>query len=389
MFRIFGGKKTIYADYASGTPLDSKVKKAMFPYLFLGSGFGNPASVHSFGRKTKQAVDESRKSIARQLQVQPDEIIFTGGGTEGNNLAISGVLFSSPVKRPHIITTSIEHSSVLEPIRAWEGRGALVTYLPVDASGRINMGELKKAITSETVLVSIAYANGEIGTVEKIREIGNVVEQYRKKQPIYFHTDASQAAQFFELMPNDLRVDLLTLDASKLYGPKGVGALFVKRGTPITPLVRGGGQERGLRPGTENVSGIVGLSTALKKTAEVRESETLRTASLRNLLRRKIIEEVPEANVNGEGEILPHFLNICIPGVDAEFLSVRLDREGVAVSSASACRSISGSGSSYVIEALPGRAGCGKSSLRISLGRETTLRDIERIAATLTRLLRS
>ena len=388
MFNFLKKDKRIYADYAASTPLDKKVLKAMLPYLSNDLNFGNPSSVHSFGRKAKDAVQDSRKNIAQILKVQSDEIIFTSGGTESDNLAIFGSIKSSASKRPHIITSVIEHSAVLEPIRTLERKGISVTYLGVGEDGRINIEELKKAINSETVLVSIAWVNGEVGTIEKIREIGNIIKKYKESQPIYFHTDASQAAQFLNIIPKDRGIDLMTLDSSKIYGPKGVGILFVRRGTPLSPIIFGGMQERGLRAGTENVPGVVGFAKALEIGERMKSSEEKRLKSLRDLLWQKLSKSIDGASVNGFPNTLPNFLNICIPGVDAEFLSVKLDREGIAVSSASACRSISGSGSSYVIEAMRGVDDCSKSSLRFSFGRATSIRDIERIAKILPRLIK-
>ena len=388
MFNFLKKDKRIYADYAASTPLDKKVLKAMLPYLSNDLNFGNPSSVHSFGRKAKDAVQDSRKNIAQILKVQSDEIIFTSGGTESDNLAIFGSIKSSASKRPHIITSVIEHSAVLEPIRTLERKGISVTYLGVGEDGRINIEELKKAINSETVLISIAWVNGEVGTIEKIREIGNIIKKYKESQPIYFHTDASQAAQFLNIIPKDRGIDLMTLDSSKIYGPKGVGILFVRRGTPLSPIIFGGMQERGLRAGTENVPGVVGFAKALEIGERMKSSEEKRLKSLRDLLWQKLSKSIDGASVNGFPNTLPNFLNICIPGVDAEFLSVKLDREGIAVSSASACRSISGSGSSYVIEAMRGVDDCSKSSLRFSFGRATSIRDIERIAKILPRLIK-
>ena len=388
MFKFLKKDKRIYADYAASTPLDKKVLKAMLPYLSNDLNFGNPSSVHSFGRKAKDAVQDSRKNIAQILKVQSDEIIFTSGGTESDNLAIFGSIKSSASKRPHIITSVIEHSAVLEPIRTLERKGISVTYLGVGEDGRINIEELKKAINSETVLISIAWVNGEVGTIEKIREIGNIIKKYKESQPIYFHTDASQAAQFLNIIPKDRGIDLMTLDSSKIYGPKGVGILFVRRGTPLSPIIFGGMQERGLRAGTENVPGIVGFAKSLEVVERVKSSEEKRLKSLRDLLWQKLSKSIDGASVNGFPNTLPNFLNICIPGVDAEFLSVKLDREGIAVSSASACRSISGSGSSYVIEAMRRGDDCSKSSLRFSFGRGTSIKDIKYIAKVLPKIIK-
>lgn len=385
MFSFLKRKRGVYADYASATPLDPTVKKEIERSF---SFFGNPASIHSFGRDAKEALEEARVKIARLFQTQADEIVFTSGGTESNNLAIFGFAHASGTSLS-IITSGIEHSSILEPIRALEGKGAHVTYLPVNDQGRISQIDLKNELEKAKgiVLVSLAYANGEIGTIEDVRGIGRIIKGYKEKKAVYFHTDASQAAAFLRILPNDLFVDLLTVDASKIYGPKGAGLLFVKRGTPLSPLFRGGGQERGVRPGTENVSGAVGLASALTLADSYRERETKRLEILRDSLKEKILAYVPNASVNGAGSILPNFLNVCIPSIDAEFFAVRLDSLGIALSSASACRSISGSGSSYVIESLPGRAGCGKSSLRISLGRNSKGSDVEKIADAIRSLL--
>lgn len=376
--RVFKKSGRIYADFASATPVDPEVSKAMEPYL--ADVFGNPASIHEEGRQAKLAIENARKEIALSLQVQPDEIVFTSGGTESNNLAIFGILGASK-GRGHIITSSIEHGSVLEAVRSLESAGTPASYLSVDEKGRVDEGVLEKAITKETALISIAHANGEIGTIEKIRRLGRVAQGRKEGQPLYFHTDASQSACYLRLQPNDMHVDLLSIDASKIYGPKGVGLLFVKRGIPFRPLFRGGLQERGLRAGTENVAGIVGLAKALSRAETLRERESKRLSALRDLLERKLRSLLPNVEFHGDaGERLPHILNMYLPGVDTEFLSVKLDQRGIAVSSASACRSISGEGSSYVIEALPGKQGHGKSSLRISLGRTTRTQDIDFIA---------
>ncbi len=365
-------RSVVYADFAAFTPPAKEVLEVMreAQSRFLG----NPSSIHTYGRDARSAIEAARAEIALELQVKSDELLFTSGGTESNNIAIFGVSGAARTDTPHIITTRIEHSSVLAPIRAIEKEGGEVTYLSVDTGGRIDLSELRRAIRKETVLVSIAHANGELGTIENIRAIGKTLDPYREQQPIYFHSDASQAAHFLRILPNDLSVDLLTADGSKMYGPSSSGLLFVRRGTPLRPRLFGGGQERGLRPGTENVSAILGLrqAVALSSKGRVRDGERLQ--KLRDWLKAELIKNIPGILFNGErGEILPHMLNVCIPGIDAEFASVKIDSYGVALSSASACRSIGGGdGSSYVIEEIPERKGCGMSSLRVSLGRSTT-----------------
>lgn len=382
----FKNKKPIYADYASSTPLDEGVLKDMLPYLKQESGFGNPSSIHFFGREAKEAVEKSRKDIARIFQVKSDEIVFTSGGTESNNLAILGVVKSFSGEQGEVITTKIEHSSTLEPIKHLESLGHKVTYLSVDNKGRISLSDLEKSINKETCLVSVAHSNAEIGSVERIHSIGVFLKKFKESQPIYFHTDGSQAFNYEKILPSDSGIDLMSIDGSKIYGPKGMGFLFVKRGTPISPIIRGGMQERGLRAGTENVASIVGLASAIKKADSLREKEIIRVKKLRDKLKSNLEGISKEALFNGEGD-MPNTLNICIPGIDAEFFAVRLDKEGVAASSASACRSISGSGSSYVIEALPGHSGCSRSSIRISLGRFSREKDISFITKAFEKLL--
>jgi cysteine desulfurase len=265
-------QKEIYLDYAATTPLDTKVKASMLPYL--GSAFGNPSALYKKGREAKQAVESSRKSIAGLIGSRPEEIIFTAGGTESNNLAIFGILRAalgqSKKKFPHIITTSIEHASVLEPIKSLQGEGFLASLVKVDSEGIVSPENIKKQIRPETVLVSVMYANNEIGSIQPIAEIGKLIRQENQKRAakklpvIYFHTDACQAAGLLDINVQKLGVDLMTINGSKIYGPKQSGFLFVRNGLNIKPLMYGGGQEKALRSGTENVANIVGFSTALK-----------------------------------------------------------------------------------------------------------------------------
>src|SRR3989338_5135477 len=301
--------KRIYLDYASTTPLDRMVAKAMRP--FLSKQFGNPSSIHAEGVSAKKAVDEARIKVARALEVRADEIVFTSGGTESNNLAILGLISSSfrgltstnpaEVKPPqkhklHIVTTNIEHSSVLEPLRELERRGmGGVTYVPVEPNGIVKAEKVIAAIRPNTALVSVSYANNEIGTVQPIRKIAQLLLSihnskfiihnsiHEKRYPV-FHTDACQAPLYLNCLVNSLGVDLMTLDGHKMYGPKGVGALYARRDTALTPILIGGGQERGLRSTTENVHGIVGFAEALTIAVAMREKESHRLYKLRNLL---------------------------------------------------------------------------------------------------------
>jgi len=381
----FFGPSRIYADYAAATPVSSEVIEEMSRALHDLQG--NPASVHSGGRFARTLLEAARTRAARVLSVHADEVVFTSGGTESNNLALLGAVRASDGARPHLITSVIEHGSVLEPLRCLVKDGAELTLLPVNANGRISLEDLSEALRPETLLVSVAFANGEIGSVERIRDISRVLKAYREKlgrgkhEAPYFHTDASQAGLYFSVHPGDLGVDLLTLDAGKLHGPTGVGLLYVRRGLSLEPLFYGGGQERGLRSGTENIPGAIGFAAALERAALSRKNEGSRLRKLSLHFKKRLKELLPTVEFNGSPEEgLPHIVNVTVPGIDAEFILVKLDTLGVSASSASACRSIAANGASYVIEALPGRVGAGASSLRFSFGGGTTQAEVERIA---------
>lgn len=266
-------KKKVYLDYAATTPIDPGVLKAMFPYL--KEEYGNPSSIYSLGERAEMAIEKARKNVADFLKCQPDEITFTGSATEANNLAIKGLIKtvrnSQPTLTPHIITTMIEHHAVLEPFKALEKEGIETTYLPVNKNGVINISDLARAIKDNTVLVSIMYANNETGSIQPIAQTGKLIKHINNLKEksgnlkTYFHTDAVQAINYLDCDINRLGVDFLTLSAHKIYGPKGVGALYIRKGAQISPEIYGGGQESGLRSGTENVAGIVGLGTAISK----------------------------------------------------------------------------------------------------------------------------
>jgi len=385
-------KRKMYLDNASTTPLDPRVLRAMLPYL--KEKFGNPGSIHSYGVEAEDAVTNARKSIAKNISALPDEIIFTSGGTESNNAAILGLIggIESASKYDldnlHIISSVIEHSSVIEPIKFLQKKGVSVSFIPVDSKGMVNLPELKKSLKPTTVLVSIALANNEIGTIQPIREIAKIIRQSEKiiKYDIghrpTFHTDASQAVLYQDLNVLKLGIDLLTIDGHKIYGPKGVGVLYLRRGVKIAPLIHGGGQESGLRGGTENVPSIVGLSKALQIAVTEREREVPRLSLFRDLIIDRTLNIFPKSVLNGDKvNRLPNNINLSIPRVDTEFLTLQFDNKGIAVSTKSAC--LRDDDYSYVVRSLGGGKRRSKKTLRISLGRYTTTREVMRLINTM------
>ncbi len=365
-------QRLIYLDTAAATPLDPRVKKVLA--RFEQKTFGNPSSLHRLGREAKVSMEKARGDVAKVLGAVPSEIIFTSGGTESNNLALQ----SFP--RGQVVTTNIEHSSVLQVCRQKELGGQKITYLKVDELGLVNPKQLIKAIKPETVLVSIHYANNEVGTVQPIKDLARLIKKFRQKNNTslpYFHIDACQAPRFLPLDVNKLGVDLMTLNGSKIYGPKGVGLLYARRDVPLKPLLVGGGQEGGRRSGTENVTGILGLAEALKICQQNRESESNHLTRLRNNFWQQLKKAVPTAKLNGHGaERLPNNLSLTFPGVSADYLLLALDRSGVAVSLGSACSSRHRD-PSYVIMALGRTRAEAGSTVRLSLGRDTTKSDLE------------
>lgn len=385
--------RRIYLDYAAATPLDSRVFAAMKP--FMAKEFGNPGALYREGVEARNVVLLAQKKIAQILFAHPDEIVFTGSGTESNNLAIQGVIRDAQKKygarKLHIITSAIEHPSVLSVCQELESDDVAVSYIGVDSNGIIKLDEFKKALRKETVLVSVMYANNEIGTVEPIREIAKIIRTWRKQHNTsfpYFHTDACQAANYLSLHVERLGVDLLTLNSSKIYGPKGVGALFVRRGVSLSPIMYGGGQERGLRPGTENVAGIVGFTEALQIAETTKEKESKRLTKLRDGFIKRILKKIPDALLNGDAaRRLPNNVNISIPEIASEHLIIELDAHGVAASARSACKSMDEEGS-HVIMAL-GRETTGiESGVRFTLGRSTTKKDTDYVIAVLPQLVK-
>lgn len=385
--------KRIYMDYAAATPLDARVLREMQKYGRIN--FGNAGSLHLDGVNAHCALESARKNVADILTAHHDEIIFTGGGTEANNIAIQGVFAaltdggrtSVTLKEYHAITSVIEHSSVREVFAALEKRGLAVTYIGVSADGHIDPKEVRDALRENTVLVSIMHGNNEIGTIQSIREIAKIIRNFRKNKVkdneskikyVYplFHTDAAQSAQYMNVRTDALGVDMLTMSPAKMYGPKGVGVLYVRRGTNVAPIMFGGGQERGLRQGTENVTGAIGAATAFSLAAAAREKESARLRVLREHFVSEIARTFPNAIINGTGEVLPHILNVSFPGFDNEEIVLRLDAKGIACSTKSACKS-AGEEVSYVVAAL-GDGHYSESVVRFSFGRATTRADIFR-----------
>ena len=382
----------VYADHASTTPLDPEVKEAMLPFLAEESGFGNPSSFHTLGKEAKDAVEKSRKTIADILSARPDEILFTSGGTESDNMAVLGIARQYKEQGRHLISSTIEHQAVLEPMTFLEKKeGFEITRLPVNPEGFIEPKEVKIALRKDTTLISLMSANNEIGTIEPIEDIGNLIQKKRKEQGSlfpFFHSDACQASGVIDLSVEKLHVDLLTINASKIYGPKGVGALYVKRNIKLQPLQFGGSQERSLRPGTENVAAIVGLAKALEMAQKKKEKENARLIPLRDKLIKGIMETIPKTRLNGHvSKRLPNNVNISFMDIEGEALILYLDAAGIYASTGSACTSAS-LDPSHVILALGMPYEVAHGSLRFTLGKSTTEADIDYILETLPPLVK-
>ena len=383
-------KKMIYLDNAATTPVRQEVVLAMKPYWT--ESFGNPGSITKMGVKARQAVEDSRKNIAECLKARPQEIIFTSGGTESNNLAIFGVVNNlekqgRKISDMHFVTSNIEHSSVTECFKELERRGGKVDYLKVNEQGLVEPKDLRKIIKANTVLVSVHYANNEIGTIQSIKEIAKEIRHARRnsdKATLYpvFHTDASQAGLHLNLNVQELGVDMMTLDAQKINGPKGIGILFKKAAVEISPIIFGGGQEKGWRSGTENVPLVVGMAKALEIARKSFENKAKKVKINRDYFWQKIQREIPQAVLNGDLENrLPNNLNISIPGIDSEFTVLCLDEEGIACSTKSACNQ--DENGSYVVRSLGKSEDRAKSTLRFSLGEDITKKDISYVTAVL------
>lgn len=363
-------QKTIYLDNNATTAVAPEVMAAMMPYL--KDFYGNPSSMHSFGGQVAEAVDEARERLADLLHAQPDEIIFTASGTEGDNTAFWSALQSQPEKK-HIVTTRVEHPAVINVCQFWERQGYHIKYLNVDEKGRLDLEEYERELTPDTALVSIMFANNEVGNIYPIQQLA----EKAKERGILFHTDAVQAVGKIPIDLCHLPVDMLSLSGHKIHAPKGIGAMYIRRGVRFRPMIRGGHQERGRRAGTENVPYIVGLGKAAQLSRDFMQMERVNVALLRDKLEKGILETVPETRVNGDIENrLPNTTNISFKNVEGEAILLMMDRYGIAASSGSACTS----GSlepSHVLRAMGVPFNYAHGSIRFSLSRYTDEGDID------------
>ena len=411
--------KLVYLDYAATSPIKTEVRAAMMPYL--AEKFGNPSSIHTWGRQARTAVDQARGNIAKFLNCSPGEIIFTSGGTEADNLAIKGLVFglgisnqnrlsisparkSQPTRsasaldhaprpvrvssfdmpRPHIVTSQIEHHAVLKSCKALEKSGVELTYIKPNREGIVEVGRIKKAIKTNTVLVSVIYVNNEIGTIQPIREIGKMIEKEngRRSSPlgmlvgkrIFFHTDAVQATEYLSMDVDYLHVDLLTISGHKIGAPKGTGALFIRKGTPMIPMMHGGEQEMGYRAGTENVAGIISLGKAVEL---IKDKDSDKVTRLRDYFIDRILKEIPDVELNGSKELRsPNNVNLYFRYIEGESILLNLDLAGIAASSGSACTSQSLE-PSHVLMAVYDEAERAHGSVRFTLGEKTSKEEID------------
>lgn len=374
-------RREVCLDHAATTPLHPEVQKEMCH--ILENTFGNPSSLHFYGRAAKQQLELARTRVAALIGARPEEIIFTSGGTESDNLAVIGAAFAGRSKGRHIITSAIEHHAVLDTCVMLARNGFDVTYLPVDKDGFVDPLDVRKAIRRDTVLITIMHANNEIGTIEPIPEIGRIAREHE----ITFHTDAVQTVGYIPVHVDALNVDLLSLSAHKIYGPKGVGALYIRKGTRIQPLLHGGGQEREYRPGTENLPGIVGLGKAAEVAARDLPGESARYRMLCDRLIRGIKERIPDAKLNGHPEQrLPHNVNFSFCGTKGECLLVGLDQQGIAVSTGSACSS-GASQLSHVLKEIGLTPELGAGTIRMTVGRSNKEEDIDYVLDALVELV--
>ena len=363
--------RRVYLDHNATTPVDPEVLQAMLPYF--ADEFGNASSIHSFGQQTRAAVERARESVAALMGARPAEIVFTSGGTESDNVAVFGVVAAARGERKHVITTTVEHHAVLNACQALEQRGVEVTYVPVGCDGRVAPDDMRRSIRPETVLITVMHANNELGTLQPIEEIGRIAAQ----ADVYFHSDAVQSAGKVPIDVNRLGADLLSISGHKLYGPKGVGALYVRKGTRLEPLFYGGHHERDRRPGTENVAGIVGLGRAAELARERMAEEAARLAALRDRLEQGLLEQVPHARVNGSRAFrTPNTTNITFPFVEGGALVIALDLKGVACSTGAACSS-GAIEPSHVLTAIGLPPEEARASLRFSLGHRNAEEDVE------------
>ncbi|MBF7097194.1 cysteine desulfurase NifS [Alkalibacter mobilis] len=360
-----------YFDYAATTPIDKRVLEVMIPQI--ENNFGNPSSVYSFGREARKSIDESRDTVARVLNAEPKEIFFTSGGTEADNWAIIGTAFANKNKGNHIITTSIEHHAVLHTCKYLEKHGFEVSYLPVDEYGMVDPEDVRNSIKESTILITVMYANNEIGTIQPIKKIGEIA----RENDVYFHTDAVQAFGSIEIDVKDLNVDMMSISGHKIYGPKGIGALYIRKGVKIDNLIHGGGQERKKRAGTENTPAIVGFAKACELVTENLKESAEKAIELRDYMIKNILENIDEVRLNGHPtERLPGNVNVSIRYIEGESILLSLDLIGIAASSGSACTS-GALDPSHVLLAIGLSHEIAHGSLRFSIGKDTTREEVD------------
>jgi cysteine desulfurase len=361
----------IYMDHSATSPVDREVLNAMEPYFV--KSYGNASTLYSLGRDARRAMESSREKVASIIGANTDEIIFTSGGTESDNIAIKGIAYRFKRRGNHIITSNIEHPAVDETCKYLEKNGFEVTYLPVEKDGIVNSSDLEDAITDKTILITVMHANNEIGTIQPISELGEIARENK----IYFHTDAVQSVGKIPVNVEELNVDMLSLSAHKLYGPKGVGALYIKKGVRLEPIIHGGGHEKGIRPGTENVAGIVGLGKACEIAEKNLEEEAQYLTTMRDELIRRVLSEIDESYLNGHPtKRLPNNINFRFTGIEGESLVLHLDSKNIASSTGSACSSKKLE-ASHVLMALGLEEVQAHGSLRLTLGKENKVEDTD------------
>ncbi len=374
--------RRIYLDYAATTPTDTEVIKTIQPYFF--DKFGNPSSIHGFGQEARKAIEEAREKLAVSLMAKPEEIIFTSGGTESNNFVLFGVAYALRKNGNHIITSAIEHHAITEPCKFLKKRGFKITFVKIDKDGLVDPGDVKKAITDKTILISIMHANNEIGTIQPVAEIAKVAHE----KGIYFHTDAVQTVGHIPVDVNALDVDLLSLSAHKFYGPKGVGALYIRKGTRIERFLHGGDQERGKRASTYNTPGIVGLGKAIEICQNKMQEEIEFQTRLRDKLIGGILKNILGTHLNGHPKKrLPNNVNISVEYIEGESMILNLDMEGIACSTGSACTS-SSLEPSHVLLAIGQPPEIAHGSLRFTLGRYTKEEEVNFVLEVLPRIVK-
>ena len=379
--------KTIYLDHAATTPVRKEVLDEMIPYF--SRLFGNPSGIYSLSQTSRAVLDDSRETIANVLGCSPQEVIFTSGGTESDNMAIKGVALGLKDLGNHIITTNVEHHAVLHTCKQLETMGFEITYLPVDKYGLVHLDQVEEAITERTILVSVMLANNEIGSIMPIKDISNVVKNKSSElgTRIFFHTDAVQGAGYLDINVDDLGVDLMSLSGHKIYGPKGVGVLFMRKNTPYENLINGGGQERDRRSGTENVPGIIGMSKALELVQKERELLSLNAAKLRDRVISGIFDSLGDVYLNGHPTLrLPNNANFSFKNIEGEPILLGLDFENICVSSGSAC-STSSLEPSHVLTAIGRSHDLARSSLRISFGKDNSIEEADKLLSSLIKLI--